>query len=69
MNFFFIYYLYSAFTDEVESNCHFPAPGWICKVHRQALQGFPETCQVPLHKHNKTNLPLFLQFLPGAARR
>jgi hypothetical protein len=33
-------------------------------THRQALQGFPDTSQVSLHKNNKINLPTFFQFLP-----
>jgi hypothetical protein len=48
---------YSAFTDKVERNCHFSAPGWNCVTHRQALQGFPDTSQVSLHKNNENNLP------------
>jgi hypothetical protein len=36
--------------------CHFAAVGWNCKTHRQALQGFPDTSQVSLHKNNKINL-------------
>jgi hypothetical protein len=44
-----------AFTDKVERNCHFPAPGWKCMTHRQALQGFPDTSRVSLHKKNKIN--------------
>jgi hypothetical protein len=49
--------LYSAFTDKVESNWHFPAPGRNCMTHRQGLQGFPDTSQVSLHTKNKiTNL-------------
>jgi hypothetical protein len=51
--------MYSAFTDKVERNCHFPAPGWNCKTHCQALQGFLDTSQVSLHKNNKINSPLF----------
>jgi hypothetical protein len=47
--------LYSAFTDKIERNCHFQVPGWNCMTHRQALQGFPETSQVLLHKNNKIN--------------
>jgi hypothetical protein len=49
-------FLLPAFTDQVERNCHFPAPGWNCMTHRQALQGFPDTSQVSLHKNNKINL-------------
>jgi hypothetical protein len=48
--------LYSAFTDKVECDCHFPAPGWNCMTHRQALQGFPDMSQVLLHKNNKINI-------------
>jgi hypothetical protein len=51
------YIKYSAFSDKVESNCHFPAPGWNCMTHRQALQGFPDTSQVSLHFYNKINFP------------
>jgi hypothetical protein len=47
---------YSAFTDKVERNSHFPAPD--CVTHRQALQGFPDMSQVALHKNNKINLPI-----------
>jgi hypothetical protein len=43
---------YSAFTDKVERNCHFPVPGRNCITHRQALQGFPDTSHEPLHKNN-----------------
>jgi hypothetical protein len=32
---------YSAFTDKVERNCRFPAPGWNCIIHRQVLQSLP----------------------------
>jgi hypothetical protein len=42
--------IYSAFTDKVERNCHFPAPGWNCMTHRQALQGFSDTSQVSPQK-------------------
>jgi hypothetical protein len=48
--------LYSVFTDKPERTCHFPAPGRNCMTHRQALQDFPDTSQVSLHK-NKINLP------------
>jgi hypothetical protein len=45
------------FTDEVERNCHFPASGWNCMTHRQALQGFAnDASQALLHTHNKINL-------------
>jgi hypothetical protein len=47
--------MYSAFTDNVERNCHFPPPGWYCMTYLQALQGFPDTSQVSLLKNNKTN--------------
>jgi hypothetical protein len=30
-------FVYRAFTDKGESNCHFPAPGKNCMTHRQAL--------------------------------
>jgi hypothetical protein len=50
--------MYSAFTDKVERSCHFPAPGWNCMTYRRALQGFPDTIEVSLHKNNKINLPL-----------
>jgi hypothetical protein len=59
---------YSAFTDKVERNCHFPAPGWNCMTHRQALQCFPYTSQVSLHR-NKINLSILQQFLPGAVKK
>jgi hypothetical protein len=49
---------YSAFTDKPERNCHFPAPGGHCMIHRQALQDFPDTTQVSLYKNNKINLPI-----------
>jgi hypothetical protein len=39
-------------------------PGW----NRQALQVFPHTSQVSLHKNNKINLPLLQQFLLGAGK-
>jgi hypothetical protein len=52
-----IFAKYSAFTNKAEINCHFPAPGWNCLTHRQALQGFSDTSQVSLHKNNKINLP------------
>jgi hypothetical protein len=58
----------SAFTDNVERNCHFPAPGWTFMTHRQVLQGFPDTSQVLLHKNNKINLRVLQQFLPGAVK-
>jgi hypothetical protein len=45
--------IYSAFTDKVESYCHFPAPGFNCLTHRWVLQGYPDTSQVSLHKNNK----------------
>jgi hypothetical protein len=38
-------FYYSAFTAKGERNCHFPAPGWNCMTHRQAL-----------HKNNKINI-------------
>jgi hypothetical protein len=56
--------LYSAFTDKVERNCQFPAPGWKCMTRRQGLQGSPD--QVSLHKNNKINLPILQQSLPDA---
>jgi hypothetical protein len=45
----------SAFTEKIERNCHFWVPGKNCMTHRQALQGFPCTSQVPLHKNNKVS--------------
>jgi hypothetical protein len=47
--------------DNVERNCHFPAPGWNCTTHYQALQGFPDTSQEWFHKSNKINLPTFIE--------
>jgi hypothetical protein len=44
------------FTDKVERNFHFPAPGWNRMTHRQALHDFPDTIQVPLHKHDKNKV-------------
>jgi hypothetical protein len=63
--------LYSALTDKVERNCHFPAPGWNCMTHRQALQDFPDTSQVSLHKNNKINSgpSIWQQFLLEAGKR
>jgi hypothetical protein len=49
--------IYSTFTDEVERKCHFPALSCNCMTHHQALQGFPGTSQVSLHKNNKIDLP------------
>jgi hypothetical protein len=46
-----------AFTEEVERNCHFLAPGWNCVTHRRAPQGFPDTSQV-LICEKKINLPI-----------
>jgi hypothetical protein len=63
-----IHLIYSAFTDKVEYNWHFPAPVCNCMTHRQALQGFPDTSQVSLHKNNKINLPVLYQFLLGAGK-
>jgi hypothetical protein len=40
---------YTAFTDKVERNCHFPAPGRNCMTHSQALQDSPDTSQALLH--------------------
>jgi hypothetical protein len=51
--------LHIEFTDKVERNCHFPASGWNCMTHRQALQGFPDTSEVSLHKNNKINLHFY----------
>jgi hypothetical protein len=31
---------YSVFTDEVERNCHFPAPGWNCMNHPPSAKRF-----------------------------
>jgi hypothetical protein len=53
---------HSASTDKVKHNCHFPAPGRNCMTHRQALQDFPDTSQVSLHKNDKVNFP-FLEAL------
>jgi hypothetical protein len=53
-------------TYKVESNCHFPVPGWNCMAHRQALQGFPDTSQVSLHKNNKINFPFFIAIAAGS---
>jgi hypothetical protein len=47
---------YSAFTDKVERNCHFPAAGWNYMTHRQALQVFPYISQASLNKINKFSL-------------
>jgi hypothetical protein len=44
-------YLYSAFADKVERNCHFPVPGWNCMTNRQAQQSIPSTRQVSLHEN------------------
>jgi hypothetical protein len=49
--------IYSAFTEKIERKCRFPAPGWNCMTHREALQGFPDTIQISLHLNNKINLP------------
>jgi hypothetical protein len=49
-----VFGLYSAFTDKVERNCHFPAPGWNRVTRRQALQCFLDTSQVFLHKAVKS---------------
>jgi hypothetical protein len=43
------------FTDKVERNCHFPAPGWNCMTRREALQGFLDTSQVSLRENNEIN--------------
>jgi hypothetical protein len=56
---------YDAFTDKFESNCHFPAPGWNCMTHGQALQ-VPDTSQVSLHKSNEINLPILA--VPAGSR-
>jgi hypothetical protein len=37
-------------------------------THPQALQVFPDTRQVWLHKNNKIKLPLLYQFVPGAGK-
>jgi hypothetical protein len=50
--------LFSAFTNKAERNCHFSAPGRKYMTHRQALQGFPDTSQVSLHKNKEINLPV-----------
>jgi hypothetical protein len=50
---------YSAFTDKVERNCHFPAAGWNCMTHRQAPKGFPDMSQVSLHKTIKSTCFFF----------
>jgi hypothetical protein len=50
--------LYSALADKVQRNCHFPVPGWNCMIRRQAIQGFPDTNQVSLHKNHKTSSPI-----------
>jgi hypothetical protein len=42
------YVYYSALTDKLERNCHFPAPGWNCMTHRQPLQGYPRMSQALL---------------------
>jgi hypothetical protein len=55
--------LYSAFTDKLVRNCHFPAPGRNCTTHRQALQDFPDTTQVSLYKNNKINSPMLQEVL------
>jgi hypothetical protein len=55
--------LHSAFTDKLERNCHFPASGRNCTTHCQALQDFPDTSQVSLHKNNKFNLPILQEVL------
>jgi hypothetical protein len=51
-------YLFIVVTDKVERNCYFPAPGWNCMTHRQALQGFLDKSQLPLHKNNTIKLPV-----------
>jgi hypothetical protein len=49
-------WLYSEFTDKVERNCHFSAPGWNCMIRSQALQGFPDTSrQESLHENSQIN--------------
>lgn len=55
---------YNAFADKVERNCHFPGPGWNWMTHRQVLQGFPDACQLSLHKNNKIDLPA-IAVVPG----
>jgi hypothetical protein len=42
----------------VERDCHFPAPGCNCMIHREALLGFHDTSKVSLHKNNKINLSI-----------
>jgi hypothetical protein len=51
------------FTDKPERNYHFPAPGRNCISHHQALQDFPDTSQVSLHKNNEIKKN-FLQGVP-----
>jgi hypothetical protein len=52
-----VHFLCSAITDKVERNCYFPAPGYNCMTHRQALQGFvfPNTSQEKLYKTDEIN--------------
>jgi hypothetical protein len=44
------------YTNNLEYNCDFPAPGRNYVIQRQALQDFPDTSQDSLHKNNKTSL-------------
>jgi hypothetical protein len=60
--------VYSAFTDKVERNCYLPVSGWNFMTHCQALQGFPDTSQVSLHKNNKIKESILQQFLPGTGK-
>jgi hypothetical protein len=53
-------YNYGAYTEKVERNCHFPAPGWNCMTYRQVLQGFPDIIQASLHKKTIKLVHFFL---------
>jgi hypothetical protein len=48
---------------KVERNCHFLASGWNCMTHRQALEGFPDTSQVPLHTNRSRDVTAAFNFV------
>jgi hypothetical protein len=52
-----------AFTDKVESNCHFPNTGWNCTAHCQALQGFPDTSHLETTLTNRNKDDVIWVFL------
>jgi hypothetical protein len=60
--------IYIVFTDKVERNCHFPAPGWNCMTHREALQGFADTSQVSLRTKQSNQLNSFIA-VPAGSRQ